>query len=44
MSSEEDAVDLDGDGKVSAWEQNICRICLMAAITLAFGKDVLSMI
>lgn len=30
--------DLDGDGKVSPWEANLCRICLMAALVLAFGE------
>lgn len=32
-------LDLDGDGKTSPWEANLCRICLMAALVLAFGKD-----
>lgn len=36
--------DIDGDGETSPWEQNLCRICLMAAITLAFGKDALQML
>ena len=34
--------DLDGDGKVSPWESNLCRICLMAALAIAFGDKVIS--
>lgn len=34
--------DLDGDGKVSPWEANLCRICLMAALVLAFGEKALA--
>ena len=40
----EHELDIDGDGRSSPWEQNLCRICLMAAITLAFGKDALQML
>ena len=38
------ALDLDGDGKVSPWESNLCRICLLSAIILAFGDNVLKFI
>jgi hypothetical protein len=46
MDPEEDkkTFDIDGDGVSAPWEQNLCRICLMAAITLAFGKDALQML
>lgn len=33
--------DIDGDGKVSPWEANLCRMCLVAALVLAFGQDAL---
>ena len=36
--------DLDGDGKVSPWESNLCRICLIAAITLAFGDNAVQLL
>jgi len=36
------ALDLDGDGKVSPWESNLCRICLMTALVIAFGDKVIS--
>lgn len=38
----EGGLDLDGDGKVSPWESNLCRICLMAALAIAFGDKVIS--
>ncbi len=38
------ALDLDGDGKVSVWESNICRICLISAIILAFGDNAIQFI
>lgn len=31
--------DIDGDGKVSPWEANLCRLCLMGMLGLAFGKE-----
>ena len=34
--------DLDGDGEVSPNEISLCRICLMAALVLAFGQEALS--
>lgn len=36
------AADIDGDGEVSPWEQNLCRLCLLAALTLAFGSRFLA--
>ena len=36
------AMDLDGDGKVSPWESNLCRICLMTALIIAFGDKVIN--
>lgn len=33
--------DLDGDGVVSPWEKHLCKLCLAAAVTLAFGKEAL---
>ncbi len=35
-------IDIDGDGKTSLWEANICRLCIMGALVLAFGKEALS--
>ena len=34
-------LDIDGDGKTSPWEQNLCRICITLALAMAFGKDAL---
>lgn len=34
--------DLDGDGKVSAWESNLCRICLVATMAVVFGDKVVN--
>jgi len=35
-----DAVlDLDGDGQTSPWEVKLCRVCLIAALAIAFGKE-----
>ncbi len=31
--------DIDGDGKVTPSELNICRMCLAAAIIIAFGDQ-----
>lgn len=36
--------DLDGDGKVTPSEINICRMCLAAAIVIAFGDQALKFI
>jgi hypothetical protein len=33
--------DLDGDGHTSPWEAQICKICLLAMLTLAIGKEAL---
>ena len=45
MTSEEDKpFDLDGDGKTSPWEANLCRLCLAAAICLAFGDKAVQLI
>ncbi len=41
MSSE---FDIDGDGKTSPWEANICKMCLLAAIVIAFGDKALMFI
>jgi len=43
-SNEPNGADLDGDGKVSPWEQNLCRVCLMAAVILAFGDEAVGML
>ncbi len=37
-------MDLDGDGKISPWESNLCRICLISAIILAFGDNAVQFI
>ncbi len=46
MKSEEKIIiaDLDGDGKVSSSEANLCRMCLAAAIVIAFGDQALQFI
>jgi hypothetical protein len=36
--------DLDGDGKVSPWEGQLCKLCLMAALALAFGEQAAGLI
>jgi len=36
--------DLDGDGKISPWEKNLCRYCLAMALVLAFGEKALASI
>jgi hypothetical protein len=36
--------DIDGDGKTSPWEANICKMCLLAAIIIAFGDKALMFI
>jgi hypothetical protein len=35
------SADIDGDGKVTPSEVNICRMCLAAAIVIAFGDQAL---
>ena len=44
VSPKSDPLDLDGDGKVSPWESNLCRICLISAIILAFGDNAVQFI
>ncbi len=40
VGPKQDAVlDLDGDGETSPWEVKLCRICLIAALAIAFGKE-----
>ncbi len=40
IGPKQDAVlDLDGDGQTSPWEVKLCRVCLLAALVIAFGKD-----
>lgn len=34
--------DLDGDGQTSPWEAQICKICLLAMLALALGKEALA--
>ncbi len=38
------SADIDGDGKVTSSEVNICRMCLAAAIVIAFGDQALNFI
>ena len=38
------AADLNGDGKVTSSELNLCRMCLAAAIVIAFGDQALQFI
>jgi hypothetical protein len=40
----EGKIDLDGDGKTSVWETNLCRLCITAAILLAFGDKAVAFI
>ena len=45
MTSDEiGPLDLDGDGKTSPWEANLCRVCLAAALLLAFGDKAVQFI
>ncbi len=46
MNSEDEflSADLDGDGKVTSSELNLCRMCLAAAIVIAFGDQALQFI
>jgi len=37
-----EAMDLDGDGKISTWESNLCRLCLLGALAIAFGDKVIN--
>lgn len=36
--------DIDGDGATSPWEAHLCKICLTAALALAFGKEALTLL
>ena len=38
------ALDLDGDGKISPWESNLCRLCLIGALAIAFGDKAINLI
>lgn len=38
------SADLDGDGKITPSELNLCRMCLAAAIVIAFGDQALQFI
>lgn len=35
-------LDIDGDGRISPWESNLCRMCLIGALVIAFGDKVIS--
>jgi len=37
-------LDIDGNGKIDPWEMSICRICLMAMLGLALGKEAISLV
>lgn len=37
-------LDIDGDGKVSPWESNLCRLCLIGALAIAFGDKAINLI
>ena len=43
-SEPEVGIDLDGDGKTSAWESNLCRACIAMALFIAFGKEAMTLI
>ena len=34
--------DIDGDGKTSQWEIDICKVCLIAMLGLAFGNELVT--
>ena len=36
--------DLDGDGTVSPWEANICRMCLLGVLALTLGKEAIGFV
>lgn len=36
--------DLDGDGLVSPWESNLCRLCLIGALMIAFGDKIITVL
>jgi hypothetical protein len=38
------AVDVDGDGRISASEINLCKLCIGAAIIIAFGDKAIQFI
>jgi len=31
--------DLDGDGEESPWERNLCKVCITAALAVAFARE-----
>ncbi len=37
-------VDIDGDGRISGWESNLCRLCLIGALAIAFGDKAINLI
>ena len=37
-------LDIDGDGKVSPWESNLCRLCLIGALVIAFGDKAINLV
>lgn len=36
--------DIDGDGQVSPWEKNLCKLCLMGALALTFGQEAIGIL
>lgn len=40
----DESADIDGDGSVSPWETNLCRLCLILTMTMAFGKEALGLL
>jgi len=45
MDDEADSqFDIDGDGTTAPWEMNLCRLCLMAMLVLAFGKEAVTLL
>ncbi len=37
-------LDIDGDGNISPWESNLCRLCLIGALAIAFGDKAINLI
>ena len=40
----EESMDIDGDGKISKSEINLCKLCIAAAIVIAFGDQAIQFI
>jgi hypothetical protein len=34
--------DIDGDGKTSAWELKLCQVCILTAIAIMGGQELMA--